>query len=143
MTATATRATKSETITRAIAMTLLADGSISACVAEFRERKSGAKKAVMDSYLLRPIPCDIGGTAVEVEKSGSDEVHHVRLGEYGGECDCKWGTYKSNVKPCRHVEMIQRAIAEGKLASAPQETKQDRCPECGRDYRECSCWDSF
>jgi hypothetical protein len=116
MTATATRTTKNETITRSIAIATAANGTCVASVTEAHKRKS-EPKLLLDTYFLRSIVSKIGGTAIEIEKLGESEVHHVLLEARGNghKCDCKWGTYKSHVKPCRHVEMCLQAIQEGKI----------------------------
>jgi len=111
---TATRTTKSETITRSIAVSKAANGTCAASISEVHHRKS-EPKIESDTYFLRLIRNQLGGIAVEVEKLGESELHHVRLHGHSGECDCKWGTFKSHLKPCRHVEMTLQAVREGKL----------------------------
>jgi hypothetical protein len=111
-----TRTTKSEIITRSIAISQAKNGTCAASVSEVHHRKS-EPKIVSDTYFLRLIRSHIGGIALEVEKLGESELHHVRLSARGNDhnCDCKWGTYKSHLKPCRHVEMCLQALREGKL----------------------------
>lgn len=122
-TTTATRTTKAETITRSIAVSKAASGTCAASVSEVHHRKD-QPKIVSDTYFLRLIRSDIGGIALEVEKLGESELHHVLLRAsghgHGHTCDCKWGTYKSRLKPCRHVEMCLQALLEGKIA-VPQQ----------------------
>jgi hypothetical protein len=152
MTETATRTTKSETITRSIAVSQAKNGTCAASISEVHHRK-GEPKIESDTYFLRLIRNQLGGIAVEVEKLGKSELHHVRLNTSGvvHTCDCKWGTYKGHAKPCRHVEMCLQAIQEGKLTApkfddkpqAPKqpETKpevhQPRQPESEPNYETC------
>ena len=120
MQTTATRTTKTETITRVITSGEIC-GTCLVTVTEAHHRKRGEPRMEHQSYLLRPIANQLVGLAVEVEKMGEAELHHVRLHKHSHECDCKWGTYKGHIKPCRHVEMCLQAIQEGLLPAIPVE----------------------
>jgi hypothetical protein len=113
---TATRTTKAGPITRSISIGPAVNGLCAASVTEAHHRK-GEPKIQCDTYFLRRIPSEIGGLALEVEKWGDSELRHVLLNAPGGghTCDCKWGTYCPNSKPCRHVEMCLQTVREGKL----------------------------
>lgn len=145
-TATTTRTTKAETITRSIAVSQSTNGTCAASVSEVHHRKS-QPKIDSDTYFLRLIRSDIGGIALEVEKLGESELHHVllRASGNGHACDCKWGTYKGHVKPCRHVEMCLQALLEGKIdvpQTKPQAPKQaEICACCGEPFKGCTCFD--
>ncbi len=109
--ATATRKTKAGPITRSITITFALGGTCEARVSE----KQG-DSTTTDTYLLSRQPSDFG-IAFPVRKMDEEASYDVCLNAPGGghTCDCKWGTYKGHIKPCRHVEMAIQALRERKL----------------------------
>lgn len=108
---TATRTTKSETIRRTISIAFALAGTCEARVTE-----DNGRKITTDSYLLSRQPSDFG-IAFRVRKCDSEDAYDVCLNAPGGghTCDCKWGTYKGHIKPCRHVEVAIQAIRERQI----------------------------
>ncbi|HTU21624.1 MAG TPA: hypothetical protein VMG10_26545 [Gemmataceae bacterium] len=106
------RTTKAGVIYRMLSLGEPVNGLLAASVAEV---KGGVTST--DTYYLRRIESQIGGVAFEVEKTGDSEPRHVLLNAPGGghTCTCKWGSYKPNSKPCRHVELCLKAVREGKF----------------------------
>jgi hypothetical protein len=64
-------------------------------------------------YVLRELPCLIGGRGFAVHRLGLANLYHVRIGT-PTECSCeckgflRWGH-------CRHILGLQALIREGKL----------------------------
>ncbi len=80
------------------------------------------------AYLVRSIPCAIGGLAFEVEKLNdalqSIEQYHVRIGTpQDCSCDCPGFTYHAH---CKHVEGLLALDQGGCL---PRQ-KHAACPRC-------------
>jgi len=75
-----------------------------------------------DHYFVVPLPCDLGGVAFEftklVRKPERGPVYHVRIDPVDSKrstCDCPWGTYGSDKKPCRHVSASLTLLALGQM----------------------------
>lgn len=113
---TSTRTTKAGQIYRLLSLGDAVNGLLAASVCETKIGKK-ANTTTCDTYYIRRIRSEIGGVAFEIEKTGDAEVRHVLLNAPGGghTCDCKWGTYQPNGKPCRHVEMCLQALRERKF----------------------------
>lgn len=63
-------------------------------------------------YVLREIPCFIGGRGFEVHRLGLGQLYHVRVGRPADcSCDC-WGFLRH--QRCRHV-MGLLALGRAKL----------------------------
>jgi hypothetical protein len=114
--AASTRQTKAGQIFRLITFGSAVKGLLAASVSETKIGKH-TNNTTTDTYYLRRIPSEIGGIAIEVEKTGDAEVRHVLLNALGGghSCTCKWGSYAGHKKACRHIETCFQAIREGKL----------------------------
>jgi hypothetical protein len=64
-------------------------------------------------YVLREIPCDIGGRGFEVHRLGLGELYHVRVGR-PHECSCEClGFLRHN--HCRHILGLLALIRNGLL----------------------------
>lgn len=110
--ATATRTTKAGQITRSITVTFAIAGRC-----EVRVSETQGNNTTTDTYLLSRQPSDFGIAFTVRKMDDEGESYDVLLNAPGGRhsCDCKWGTYKSHIKPCRHVEMAIQALRERKL----------------------------
>ncbi|SRR5579871_695360 len=107
-----TRTTKAGNITRTIEIAPPNGGPLLATVVE-----QLGHKIDVQSYWLTRIRSQIGGMAFQLEKFDDGTIYDVLLNAPGGghTCDCKWGSFKPNAKPCRHVEMCLQALRERKV----------------------------
>jgi hypothetical protein len=109
---TTTRTTKAGPISRTITISHALAGR---CEVRVTEVQNG--KRTEDTYLLERMASDFG-TAFSVRKfAEGGDTYDVLLNGPGGHhsCDCKWGTYKSHVKNCRHVDLCLQALREKKF----------------------------
>jgi hypothetical protein len=111
---TTKRTTKAGEITRRITITFALAGR---CEARVSECQRG--KWTDDVYLLER-QTSAFGVAFKVRKMSGDnegETYDVLLNAPGGghSCDCKWGTFKSHMKWCRHVDLCLQAVREQKV----------------------------
>jgi hypothetical protein len=108
---TTTRRTKAATITRTTTISFALCGTC-----EVRVSETKGNTTTTDTYLLTRQPSDFG-VAFSIRKCDSTDTYDVCLNMLGGghSCDCKWGTYKSHIKPCRHVEACLQALREHQL----------------------------
>jgi SWIM zinc finger len=64
-------------------------------------------------YILRELPCLIGGRGFEVHRLGLGNLYHVRVGkDEECSCECKGFLYRGQ---CRHVLGLRALIRQGKL----------------------------
>jgi len=64
-------------------------------------------------YVLREIPCEIGGRGFEVHRLGLGILYHVRVGRHVDcSCECKGFLYRNS---CRHVLGLLALIRECRL----------------------------
>lgn len=64
-------------------------------------------------YVMRELPCPIGGRGFEVHRLGLGNLYHVRVGTPTEcSCECKGFLYRGQ---CRHVLGLLALIREGKL----------------------------
>lgn len=64
-------------------------------------------------YVLRELPCPIGGRGFEVHRLGLGNLYHVRVGKPEEcSCECKGFLYRGQ---CRHVLGLLALVREGKL----------------------------
>jgi hypothetical protein len=113
MATTTTRTTKQATITRTITITHA--NACGRCDVRVTEVQRGI--TTMTEYLLERMPSDFD-VAFRVRKLTDDgEQYDVCLNGPSGHhsCDCKWGTYKSHFKNCRHVDLCLQALRERKF----------------------------
>ena len=108
---TRTRTTKTGEIKRTISASFALAGTCEARITE-----THGHKITTDTYLLSRQPSDFG-IAFRVQKCDSEDAYDVLLNQPGGghSCDCRWGTYKGHIKPCRHIETCLQVIRERKL----------------------------
>jgi hypothetical protein len=64
-------------------------------------------------YVLREIPCEIGGRGFEVHKLGLGTLYHVRVGR-PVDCSCECRGFLAHGH-CRHILGLLALIREGKL----------------------------
>jgi hypothetical protein len=110
------RTTKAGQIERTIHVAMWSN-TIHATITETKQLKTKTT-STSTTYILRPIPSQMGGVGVEVEKlDESGEVYNVLLNApgLGHSCDCPHGTYRGHVKPCRHIEACLEALKRGLL----------------------------
>jgi SWIM zinc finger len=79
-------------------------------------------------------------------------TYHVNLNGEHSTCDCPWGTYRSHLKPCRHVSASLAFQASGKLdvpahveepAAVPahvEEPHESVCLLCGQAPVSAGLW---
>jgi hypothetical protein len=107
---TTTRQTKAGQIDRNLTVGLRCENNhveTYAIVVETLHRKTTTTTTTTDYYILRRIPSEFGGIAVEIEKQYADgEVYHV----HDNTCDCPAGIYRGS---CRHLEMVKEALRRG------------------------------
>jgi SWIM zinc finger len=64
-------------------------------------------------YVLRELPCLIGGRGFEVHRLGLGNLYHVRVGK-AEECSCECNGFLYRGQ-CRHVLGLLALVREGKL----------------------------
>jgi SWIM zinc finger len=64
-------------------------------------------------YVLREIPCSIGGRGFEVHRLGLGNLYHVRVGK-PEECSCECMGFHFRGQ-CRHILGLLALIRRGKL----------------------------
>src|SRR5262249_36104424 len=93
------RTTKAGQIERMIHVALW-NNILRATITETKQLKTKTT-STSTTYILRPVPSQMGGVGVLVEKLGTDgEVYNVLLCApgLGHTCDCPHGTYRGHVK---------------------------------------------
>jgi hypothetical protein len=109
---TATRTTKAGPISREVTITFALAGRC-----EVRVVETQGHKITSDTYLLERQPSQFGVAFTVRKCSDEREQYDVLLNAPGGghSCDCKWGTFKSYIKNCRHVDLCLQAVREQKI----------------------------
>lgn len=89
------------------------------------------RKTETTVYFVTCMDSDMGGACYQLAKVGQEqqdgatvygvaEKYNVRLAGPDSSCDCPWGTYGAQKKPCRHVAALLVLAGLGKLdAPAP------------------------